>query len=315
MSAIDFKEIPPANAQTGAPELQDTFELFARELLVHIGYINPTNPNRGADGGRDFTVEELRGGVGGETKVRWLVSCKHKAHSNKSVTPNDEKNILERIRVHKCDGFLGFYSTLASSGLNQILEGLDEIEHQVFDCEKIERNLLHSYQGQKLVQRFFPQSFAKLQAIPRRANVMIDVEPLTCAHTGQNLLDPEPRGIIVLCCKTGERRPRKTFVDVYWCLKGEPDGILRHRAQSKGLVTEWRDIPDIVTPTVYIHWWAAIANELHSGRVTYTSEAFVKIKQFLLALYPYVARTVSPEEKERVLRMMRLPAVLGGFAE
>ena len=36
-------------------------------------------------------IEKRRTGSLGNTLVRWLVSCKHKAHSGKSVVENDEE--------------------------------------------------------------------------------------------------------------------------------------------------------------------------------------------------------------------------------
>ncbi|TCN75720.1 restriction endonuclease [Shewanella fodinae] len=96
MTVLDFKEIPEAHIATGE---QDTFELFARDFLDFIGYKIITNPDRGADGGVDLIVEESRTGVGGETIIRWLVSCKHKAHSGKSVTPTDDANIRDRVEA------------------------------------------------------------------------------------------------------------------------------------------------------------------------------------------------------------------------
>src|SRR5690242_19978493 len=85
MAALDFKEIPEAHLASG---LQDTFELFARVFLAFLGYQVEGNPSRGADGRKDVVVVEKRSGVGGETRVRWLVSCKHKAHSGASVKPD-----------------------------------------------------------------------------------------------------------------------------------------------------------------------------------------------------------------------------------
>lgn len=78
MPQLDFKEIPQANLANGK---QDTFEMFAREFLELVGYKVLSGPDRGSDLGRDLIVLETRSGVGGETYVRWLVSCKHKAHS------------------------------------------------------------------------------------------------------------------------------------------------------------------------------------------------------------------------------------------
>jgi hypothetical protein len=295
-----------------------TTHLASKILLNYLResswYLSDTRtPNRGADAGRDLIVEEIRKGVGGETSIRWLVSCKHHAHSGKAVSPTDELNPLERVRMHKCQGLIGFYSTLPSSGLAQMMEGLPEIEHQFFDREKIERYLFNSSEGQQLVQRFFPNSFAKLQAGPRAADVMIDVEPLTCNYTGQDLLVPKPQGIIVLCRKMDEEYPKRSFVEVYWCLKGEPDRILQHGARKRGLMTEWEDIPDVLIPSIYLRWWASISNELQSGNVSYTPEAFEKLKEFLIKIYPYVARNTTPEEKRRVRSLMTIPSFLGGL--
>lgn len=156
MPAIDFREIAAGNRGGGK---QDTFELFARDCLEFLGFHAVSSPSRGADFGKDFIVEEVRRGAGGETIVRWLVSCKHFAHSGGSVSPADEQNIRERVESHRCGGFIGFYSTLPSSGLSHLLDGLkDVIDVQIYDGERIEGYLLESPAGVHLAQRFFPQS-------------------------------------------------------------------------------------------------------------------------------------------------------------
>jgi len=94
-----------------------------------IGYTTVEGPSRGPDGGKDLIVSESRKGVGGETRIRWLVSCKHKAVSKKAVGVGDEPSILERVKSKRCQGFMGFYSTLPSSGLaSRICELGKEIE-------------------------------------------------------------------------------------------------------------------------------------------------------------------------------------------
>ena len=117
LAILDFKEIPEAHKASG---LQDTFELFARDFLDFMGYRLIADPDRGTDGGVDLLVEEKRSGVGGETIIRWLVSCKHKAFSGGAVSPTDDANIRDRVEANECQGFIGFYSTLASSGLSTI---------------------------------------------------------------------------------------------------------------------------------------------------------------------------------------------------
>src|SRR3972149_1526333 len=106
MPIIDFCEIPLGNKSTG---MQDTFELFARDFLEYMGYIIVQGPDRGADGGKDIIVKEIRKGIGGESEIKWLVSCKHKAHSGRSVGTADEIDIPGRVASNGCQGFIGFY--------------------------------------------------------------------------------------------------------------------------------------------------------------------------------------------------------------
>ena len=92
--------------------------------------------------------------------MRWLVSCKHKAHSGGSVTGTDELNIRDRLETHSCNGFIGFYSTLPSAGLANTLNSLQpKFAVIVYDSAHIERKLLDSPRGRTLAVRFVPISF------------------------------------------------------------------------------------------------------------------------------------------------------------
>jgi len=153
---IDFTEIPAANTSEG---MQDSFEIFSRDFLDYVGYQILKGPNRGPDRGKDLIVSEKRIGVGGETIINWLVSCKHHAHSGSSVNPRDEINIKERLALHNCDGFMGVYSTIPSSGLSEILDAVSKShEVHIFDWGKIEESLLKTADGIQLAQRYFPNS-------------------------------------------------------------------------------------------------------------------------------------------------------------
>lgn len=160
MPQLNFKEISQGNLAGGD---QDAFELFAREFLELFGFIPVSGPDRGADLGRDLIVEETRSGVAGKTIVRWLVSCKHKAHSGQSVTQGDESDIFDRVKVHNCTGFIGVYSTIPASSLTRKLEQLKahtpSFDFQIFDHAKIESILLRTGVGQGIAQRYFPISF------------------------------------------------------------------------------------------------------------------------------------------------------------
>lgn len=157
---IDFTEIPRA---TEGPN-RDAFEQFARDLLMAIGLEQLEGPDRGPDGGRDLLMLERRPGLLGASELRWLVSCKHHAHSGRSVRPQEEINVVERLEAVGADGFLAVYSTLPSSGLANNLNGLRRPgrESVIWDGEFIESMLLNHRLSQ-IVGRYFPRSSAAWQ--------------------------------------------------------------------------------------------------------------------------------------------------------
>ena len=291
MPILNFKEIPLPTS--GAS--RDQFELFAREFLDFVGFQVVVGPDRGPDAGRDLIVEEIRTGIAGETRVRWLVSCKHKAHSGASVTPDDESDIHDRVRTHDCKGFLGIYSTLPSSGLAAKLNasGLP-FEVQVYDHEKIEKQLLSS-KGALLAQRFFPSSWLRWKKEhPTPAKIFREEPELLCAYCKRSLLTPKPHGIVVSWTTLRDSEPtRKKHTErVYWCCKGKCDLVLKRKYYREGIIDRWEDISDLIIPIVYIRWVMVMLNELHGGD-TYSKEALNNSKELLLNLFPLVSRDMT----------------------
>lgn len=311
MTAIDFTEIPKAHVGGG---LQDTFELFARDFLSLLGYSVLEDPSRGADGGKDIVVLERRSGVGGDTYIRWLVSCKHMAHSGASVSPQVESNIRDRVEANACEGFIGFYSTLPSSGLSDSILGLTaRVQTQVFDREKIESYLLKTPEGIELAKRYFPHSVrAWMGENPAPAKIFASHSTLKCKNCGKDLLSPVPSGVIVLWQRRDLVTRKNHTETIYWCCKGHCDQTLGRAMHGTGGVDGWEDIPDVVIPIMYIKWVMTIMNELEGGD-TYSATAFDQLKEFILNIYPYIARNPTVAELERTERLMQIPSFLGGL--
>lgn len=330
MTTLDFKEIPEAHVPTGQ---QDSFELFARDFFEYLGYRIIAQPNRGADGGSDLIIEEIRKGIGGETHVKWLVSCKHKVHSGKSVTPTDEPDINDRVRSKGCQGFIGFYSTLPSSGLAQKLNGLNsDIESQIFDAKNIETRLLNSVDGISLANRYFPICMKLwMQDNPTPANIFDESESLHCLYCGTNLLTNR-QGILV----TIERLPDYSkrvggnlnedypilpieILDLYWCCKGECDKQLRHLYDTiyPNSVDAWADIPDLMIPTMYLKWVMSVVNRVYKKetdhRHIYTDKALAQTKKALIEIFPYISRHLTNRELKEIERLLDIPSFLGGL--
>lgn len=309
MPLLNFTEIPDAGDASGGS--QDTFELFARDFLSFLGYKITSGPDRGLDGGRDLIVTETRTGIGGQTTIRWLVSCKHMAHSGRSVRLQDETDIADRVQTHKCKGFVGFYSTIPSSSLTKKLEGLHrKFECQIFDREKIEERLLGSAQGFRLAERYFKNSLTEAQ----HPATVFDASPqLLCRCCEKNLLPPAQDAMIVSWEKINSKTMQTmSVVDVYVCCKGACDWSLRHQYLGRDLKDGWEDICDIAIPSVYFNWVFRFWRDLHQ-RIKYTPKAFKGLTDLMVALYPYVSRKPTLAEAGKLERLRMLSNSLPMF--
>lgn len=300
---LDFKEIPQANLATG---LQDTFELFSRDFLEILGYEIIQHPDRGADGKKDLIVQEARPGLSGVTHIKWLVSCKHNAHSGKSVSDIDEPNILDRVSVHQCDGFIGFYSTLPATSLGTNFNALkNKIQIQSFDREQIEKILLETPQGLKLASRYFPVSFENFKIEnPKPAKIFHEELSINCEYCDKNLLD-DKSGILVLLRQRSdmdaEVYKRKPYSDAYFSCKGRCDNILKNKYfQNEIYIDEWTDITDFLSPTGYIKKVMAWFNSLNYQDEKVDRRAFEKVKKVFLNAFPHISREQTTAEKEKI---------------
>lgn len=312
MPVIDFKEIPAANIGGGR---QDEFELFTRELLTIMGLNIVDGPDRGADSGRDMIAVEKRQGVMGDSEFRWLISCKHKAYSGASVSVDDEINICDRIKTHRCMGFIGVYSTIASSGLNQRLNAIcnnEKFEFKIFDKEYIERVLMGNKCGIDLIKRFFPKAYSILKKkIP--SNIFNEYEPLPCRACGKDLLDKnlvDKYGGIVVFVHDNDpiyENGKTKYVQIYCACKGECDAWLEQKVYAKKYSTSWNDISDLIIPTNYLKFIMSVLNRIRSGQDIYTDEAFEQLKRFILDIGQIALKEQSSKDIKRIMDLAMLP--------
>lgn len=311
MPFIDFREIPEAHLSSGE---QDTFELFARDFLVDIFKFEViSEPSRGADGGKDLLVVERKLGTLSESKTIWLVSCKHKAHSGNSVNPSDEENISDRLSEHNAEGFIGFYSTLVSSGLGKRLDAMKCTRPiEIFDWAKIEHHLI-SNKRFELFKRYFPLSYVRwLEAEGKQlpTKLMSSYQPLCCEVCGKDLLciPKEPRqnhGIIGFVYKMDADRSR--YIDCYVACLGNCDRTISAYHHSTGNITTWNSLSDLLIPTYYLQIYMGILNQLYDGRFNFEPEAFQKYKDILISIGQMVFRHQTEDELNRIKTLNQLP--------
>lgn len=154
---IDYTELPKDGT---------AFEQFVREICL-IANLHPQWTGKGPDGGRDLLLtEEANGPIAGFTR-KWLVQCKHKAHSGKSVGRSELVGIVDDTAQAGATGYLLACSTQPSSGLATKLkeisaDGSNRLATQVWDGIELERRL-YEPRYFSLGHLFFPKSFSSTQ--------------------------------------------------------------------------------------------------------------------------------------------------------
>lgn len=300
MPAINFKEIPEAHIHSGK---QDTFEHFAEEFLRALGFKILIRPSRGRDEGMDLIVIEERNGVVGKTDVKWLVSCKHTAHSGRTITPQDEKKIDARVSQHGCQGFIGFYSVGVSSGLSKTIENLKEsIQCKIFDAEEIENQLVAlTHSSSDLFKRYFPQSYERyIIENPEPAPIYRGNPTIRCSYCDKDLLAPKATGMFFIIQEFDNDRAGKV-VDVYFSCHGSCDQVLSSK-YNKGYIHLWLHLSDFTVPQLYIkhvtEYMFDLGRGTEGGKI-YTEESLKKLIFSLRILFTRVSRKPSKNENNR----------------
>lgn len=137
------------------------FELMIRELLFMKG-LRVYWSGKGPDGGRDLLCIERRDSFFSADEKKWLIQCKHNAHSGKSVGVAELDNIVDSCEQHDADGYILVCSTQPSSGVVNRLEAItnnpkNNIIATYWDAVKIEQ-ILSTPNLWRVAQRFMPVS-------------------------------------------------------------------------------------------------------------------------------------------------------------
>lgn len=176
------------------------WEYFASYYFSSLGYTILQWPSVGQDQGKDLIVQ-----LG---DIKSLVSCKHYAGSQRSVSATDECSILDRLVQHGAQKFIGFYSTKATKSLRNYLKN-EDVEYSIFEGEYI-------FESMTNVSFSVHQSlFREVQ--PIKAKIFGQrYRPLICkCGCGNDLLTAEyaPNSLVYLALECNN-------VEIVWIIKG-----------------------------------------------------------------------------------------------
>jgi hypothetical protein len=302
---IDFSEI-----KTG-----EEWELFGRDFLMELGLYIESQPDRGADGGKDILASEQLGGKLGQYKHAWLVSCKNNATSGKSVNETDEPNLLERIESFGADGFIGFYSTLASSGLNERLRNLRSNgkikDYRIFDHKLIENHLISAGYSE-LLMRYFPENYKTVKPL---SMVVREYMPIACKACGKDILKElftnEASGNIIYAEKSSpsdlDFETKTEVVSVFGICKGSCDKQIGNQLYEKHrLMTKWIDLSELVIPLNFLRYVLSLLNRFRVQEKTFSDDAFEELKDIIIAISQKTLRETSAKDIEKVNELIEI---------
>lgn len=286
---LDFTEIKDG----------EEWELFARDFFQSEGFYIETTPDRGPDGGKDFLMSETIKGKVGQYKFTWLVSCKHNAVSNKAVSEIDEQNILERVKGFNADGFIGIYTTVPSSGLNNRLKQLKENQllkdYKIYDHKLIE-NIMLGIGYSNLMLRYLPTSYKNVKPLH---SIFGKYEPLNCDNCGKDLLVEMTRTDMHANIVHVTRPDSKHILDIYVACQS-CDTILQHRYKIQGLRAQgWNSLNDLLNTATFLRYLMATLNNIRNGADTYDDKAFSKEKGIFLRLAQKIMREMNQNDMDR----------------
>jgi hypothetical protein len=265
----------------------------------------------GPDGGKDLLVVEEIAGKIGRYRLKWVVSCKHFATSNRAVNEADEINIIERVQHFAADGFIGFYSTVASCGLNSRLHALRENrsirDYRIYDHKAIE-NVLVTVGFSHLMMRYLPASYTVVKPLHLVGD---SYSPLACEICQKDLLTESfhesHAGNIIYAYRYDESHIKPTLYEgVYVACKTPCDERLAHRLKGLGLMTSWKDIGDLLIPVEYLRFVFAVMNRIRGKDDEYTDSAYKQEIDILCSIAQKVLRHTTERERNRYLELLQL---------
>lgn len=251
-----------------------------------------------------------------DDKRKWVVSCKHYAHSGNSIGDKDEIDVMGRVRKFKASGFMAFYSTLPSSGLAQTFNAhKDQAPIEVWDNEKIENLLITDPRLQIIFERFFPKSYKAWRSETKQpVQVFGSYSPFECVVCGEDLLI-DRQGNISLVIKADNKKNSDHILDVYWaCTTKKCDIIMEGKLSTDlNVITKWIGISELATPLMYMRWVGAHLTFLREGKETFEDKAFEKFRNIVMCVSQIVVKETTPAQWSMLRFAATLPDFMGGI--
>ncbi|MFX1320387.1 MAG: restriction endonuclease [Promethearchaeota archaeon] len=136
----------------------EDFEFFCRDLLESIGIEIVEGPSRGPDRKKDLIIRySVKDVIGRHQNYKFLVQCKNKAVSNKSVYESELGDIRSACKIHNTDGYFLITTTIPSTSVQDNFKAINQegqyITHY-WDRFTLEKYISECRDGINLLERY-----------------------------------------------------------------------------------------------------------------------------------------------------------------
>lgn len=209
----------------------------------------------------------------------------------------------------KADGFIGFYSTIASSGLTDTLKRLKNDnkikDFKIIDGKEIENHLITTGYS-SLLMRYFPNSYKNIKPL----HLFLDnYDPLYCKYCGKDLLLESftSNAIANLISVHDKDINNNKIIDVYCVCAGECDQTLKSKYESRGYMTSYQRLSNFFIPLEYLSAILTTMNDIYDNLYNYSNDAYKKLKSIYIKLAKKNFRYITEEERNYVKKLRSLP--------
>ncbi len=136
------------------------------------------------------------------------------------------------------------------------------------------------------------------------ANVFDNYQPPVCNVCGKNLID-NPKMSLINVVENIKTHKIKSFIP---CCKGKCDDLISKTIRlNDNYISKWNDVFDYQNPYLYLKYVISMLNLMQSDEGFENKEAFESFKKFIIAMFPYVSRNMTKEEKDYAKEINSLP--------
>lgn len=259
----------------------EDFELLCRDVLESYDALIVSEPTRGPDQKKDLVIEiTSRDLLGNSEKIKYLVQCKHKAHSGRSVLEAEIGDFRSACLLHKTDGYFLITSTIASVTVANNLNAEKEsgpLKVIIWDGKKLEGKIESSPNSSQIIEKYNLKENLELQFSEMR-NILMGEYHLPFDLYKEVSEECFKALIFEKISYDSELKQKKEYIG-FCCSQ---DGLTDHYTQSIKKKYKLNDIrfivknkpkpPNVTLPELY--------RELQNYRDSTYQEALWKILQF-----------------------------------